>query len=135
MHPHLELDKTMVHVPDIKPGDFVAWHCDTIHSVDKVHQGASDSSVLYIPVCPVTALNASYLVRQREAFRTGQPGPDFPGGEGESRHEGRWTEEELSSFADGGGRKAMGLERLGVDDNEGNGGREVMKTANAILGF
>lgn len=28
LHPHLELEKTMVHVPNIKPGDFVAWHCD-----------------------------------------------------------------------------------------------------------
>lgn len=28
LHPHLELDKTMVHVPRVKPGDFVVWHCD-----------------------------------------------------------------------------------------------------------
>ncbi|KAF4943553.1 hypothetical protein FGADI_13344, partial [Fusarium gaditjirri] len=61
LHPHLELEKTMVHVPEIRPGDFVAWHCDTIHSVDKVHAGTSDSSVLYIPICPVTAQNAEYM--------------------------------------------------------------------------
>lgn len=29
MHPHLELDRTMVHVPRVKPGDFVVWHCDS----------------------------------------------------------------------------------------------------------
>ena len=29
LHPHLELERTMVHVPEIKPGDFVAWHCDS----------------------------------------------------------------------------------------------------------
>ncbi len=29
LHPHLELARTMVHVPEIKPGDFVAWHCDS----------------------------------------------------------------------------------------------------------
>lgn len=28
LHPHLELAKTMVHVPAIRPGDYVAWHCD-----------------------------------------------------------------------------------------------------------
>lgn len=28
LHPHLQLDKTMVHVPKIAPGDYVAWHCD-----------------------------------------------------------------------------------------------------------
>lgn len=31
LHPHLELDRTMVHMPKIKPGDFVAWHCDSTH--------------------------------------------------------------------------------------------------------
>lgn len=29
MHPHLELDRTMVHIPPVRPGDFVAWHCDS----------------------------------------------------------------------------------------------------------
>lgn len=29
LHPHLQLDQTMVHVPQINPGDFVAWHCDS----------------------------------------------------------------------------------------------------------
>lgn len=28
MHPHLELEKTMVHVPKVAPGDYVVWHCD-----------------------------------------------------------------------------------------------------------
>lgn len=29
LHPHLDLDNTMVHVPSIRPGDFVVWHCDS----------------------------------------------------------------------------------------------------------
>jgi hypothetical protein len=28
LHPHLELSKSMVHIPDIEPGDYVVWHCD-----------------------------------------------------------------------------------------------------------
>jgi hypothetical protein len=28
LHPHLELAKSMVHIPKIEPGDYVAWHCD-----------------------------------------------------------------------------------------------------------
>jgi hypothetical protein len=28
-HPHLELEKTMVHIPEVRPGDFVVWHCDS----------------------------------------------------------------------------------------------------------
>jgi hypothetical protein len=29
LHPHLELERTMVHVPEVRPGDFVVWHCDS----------------------------------------------------------------------------------------------------------
>lgn len=29
LHPHLELDRTMVHAPRVNPGDFVVWHCDS----------------------------------------------------------------------------------------------------------
>ena len=42
-----------------------------IHAVDKVHAGKSDSSVMYIPACPLTVGNADYLVRQREALWEG----------------------------------------------------------------
>ena len=31
LHPHLDLQNTMVHVPKIKPGDYVAWHCDSTY--------------------------------------------------------------------------------------------------------
>lgn len=29
LHPHLDLGGTMVHVPRLRPGDYVAWHCDS----------------------------------------------------------------------------------------------------------
>lgn len=29
LHPHLDLGRTMVHIPEIKPGDYVVWHCDS----------------------------------------------------------------------------------------------------------
>ncbi|OAA70781.1 DUF1479 domain protein [Akanthomyces lecanii RCEF 1005] len=135
LHPHLELDRTMVHVPEIRPGDFVAWHCDTIHAVDKLHQGTSDSSVMYIPICPVTAINAQYVVRQREAWRNGTPGPDFPGGEGEARHAGRPTEAKLRQWAGREALQSMGLEKLVPGSAPTPGQREVVGQANAILGF
>ena len=71
LHPHLDLENTMVHIPVVEPGDYIAWHCDTIHAVDSVHTGKTDSSVLYIPTCPLTETNADYLGRQREAFQQG----------------------------------------------------------------
>jgi hypothetical protein len=72
LHPHLDLKNTMVHVPLVNPGDYIAWHCDTIHAVDSIHAGSTDSSVMYIPTCPLTETNAEYLVRQREAFNAGK---------------------------------------------------------------
>ena len=75
LHPHLDLENTMVHIPAVEPGDYIAWHCDTIHAVDSVHAGKTDSSVMYIPTCPLTETNAQYLGRQREAFQQGAINP------------------------------------------------------------
>ncbi|TLS22993.1 uncharacterized protein PpBr36_06571 [Pyricularia pennisetigena] len=135
LHPHLELARTMVHVPKVKPGDYVVWHCDTIHAVDHVHNGQSDSSVLYIPVCPVTEQNAQYLAAQRQAFLDGTPAPDFPGGKGESRHVDRPTAEYAAEHLGLQGLQAMGLRRLLVPDEAPLGVGSVLESANKILGF
>jgi hypothetical protein len=106
-----------------------------IHAVDKTHNGSSDSSVLYIPVCPTTEESARYVGRQRAAFLQGTPGPDFPGGKGESEHIGRPTVEYLSSSATAAGLQAMGLEKLSAVDNETEGGKLAIDKANHVLGF
>ncbi len=87
--------------------------------------------MLYIPVCPVTELNATYVARQREAFLKGTPGPDFPGGKGESGHVDRPQQELIGSEE---GLRAMGLEKLDPSGLHG-GARAVVERANAILGF
>ncbi|KJR83588.1 uncharacterized protein SPSK_10985 [Sporothrix schenckii 1099-18] len=132
LHPHLELARTMVHVPQVAPGDFVVWHCDGIHAVDKVHNGTGDSSVLYIPVCPLTEVNARYLARQREAFLMGLPGPDFPGGKGESEHVNRPP---ASAIVGEAARQAMGLAPFVSSADASPGAQAITKKANAILGF
>jgi len=130
LHPHLELGKTMVHIPDVRPGDYVAWHCDSIHAVDKLHAGKGDSSVMYIPSCPLTEVNARYLVRQREAFLNGTPGPDFPGGKGESEHVGRIRREDIESAGGEDALRAMGLARWEAQlESE----KEVVRVANSIV--
>ncbi|KAJ4251072.1 hypothetical protein NW762_011723 [Fusarium torreyae] len=107
-HPHLDLPHTMVHVPRIAPGDYVAWHCDTIHAVDRVHQGTGDSSVLYIPACPTTRASLDYVKLQRDHFEQGVPPQDFPGGEGESKHIGRGELEDLRAKASEASLRALG---------------------------
>ncbi|KAF7541509.1 hypothetical protein G7054_g613 [Neopestalotiopsis clavispora] len=135
LHPHLELNRCMVHMPHVKPGDFAVWHCDTIHAVDRVHMGKGDSSVLYIPICPTTETNAKGLKRQRECFINGTPSPDFPGGIGESQHVDRCGPEYLRSIADTEGLRAAGFEKLSPKDQEPSGSRRVIQQANQILGF
>ncbi|KAK4121975.1 DUF1479-domain-containing protein [Parathielavia appendiculata] len=135
MHPHLELERTMVHVPEVRPGDYVVWHCDTIHAVDKKHGGKGDSSVLYIPVCPTTKASAEYVVRQRAAFLQGTPGPDFPGGEGESRHIGRATEEYVRRYCHPLGVQQIGLGKLVTAEDDTTGGKVGVQQANHVLGF
>ncbi|KAG8862904.1 hypothetical protein FRB96_000322 [Tulasnella sp. 330] len=84
-HPHLRLEEGgMVSMKLVNPGDMVFWHCDAIHAVEKTHSGKGDSSVLYIPVVPLTTRNAEYLAYQRATLLEGIPAPDFPGGAGEA---------------------------------------------------
>ncbi|KAL4908636.1 hypothetical protein BDW74DRAFT_102303 [Aspergillus multicolor] len=138
LHPHLELNKTMVPMPKVAPGDYVAWHCDTIHSVDKIHNGLGDSSVMYIPSCPLTEANAEYVRRQREDFVNGVPPPDFPSGKGESQHIGRATEAEIrhSDFVNEEGLRSIGLSRWNAQEaGLTQGQRAVLKRANTILGL
>lgn len=140
LHPHLHLSSSksssMVSIPTVNPGDYVAWHCDTIHSVDPRHTGKQDSAVLYIPAVPLCKMNALYLKRQREAAKVLSVPPDFPGAEvkgvGEEGFAGRledWTRvgEE--------GRRAMGMgeRKWEVTENMGVGERTAVEEANRIL--
>jgi hypothetical protein len=136
LHPHLSLQDTMIHMPTVRPGDYVAWHCDTIHSVDKVHAGKSDSSVLYIPACPLTEENAQSLARQRDNFVKGTPSPDFGGGIGESEHVGRLKIEDLERLVDDDGLRAAGVKEWDADAPGLSAGEmEVLHRANKVLGF
>jgi hypothetical protein len=155
LHPHLQLERTMIHMPTAEPGDYVAWHCDSkdttqtdstcslhadfspaIHAVDAQHSGDEDSSVLYIPVCPLTEDNVRYLHRQRATFLEGLPSCDFGGGIGESQHQGRVSKLNAAKFSDIDGRRSMGIEEW--DEQESRlwtGERQILRIANQILGF
>jgi hypothetical protein len=130
LHPELELSTSMVSIPQVHPGDMVFWHCDTIHAVDPVHRGQSDSSVFYIPAAPLCQVNVDYLAQQRHSFEHGIPPPDFPGGEGESRHVGRATPENINTLE---GRRAMGFEPFEVKTSMTSGEKEIVSKANTKL--
>lgn len=111
-------------------------HPSAIHAVDTTHNGSTDSSVLYIPVCPLTEDNVQYLRRQRETFLKGTPSPDFGGGEGESKHEERPKTRDLTKMIDQEGLRAMGLlEWDSTTKGLSRGQREILDRANKELGF
>lgn len=129
-HPHLELDRTMVSIPRVEPGDQAWWHADVIHAVESKHEGTGPSAVMYIPAVPITEINAKYVRDQRRCFEARMPPPDFPGGVGESTFDGTGTPREVLGEA---ARQGMGLGKLPVQGGEGE--RRVREIANEVLGF
>ncbi|KAJ5256695.1 hypothetical protein N7478_012799 [Penicillium angulare] len=131
-HPHLELESTMVPIPRVEPGDFVAWHCDSLHSVDKEHRGSGDSSVMYIPATPLCDMNIKYLLKQREAALAYSPPWDFPGagGSGEQGFEGALDWSTLNPE----GQRAMGLgdQPWEINDTMSEGEKRAVQSANKI---
>ncbi|KAJ3555054.1 hypothetical protein NM688_g2785 [Phlebia brevispora] len=104
-HPHLRLENTMVSVPKVLPGDMVFWHCDLIHAVEIEHNGANDSSVMYISAVPYTPQNAAYIDKQKENFLKSKAPPDYPPSE-EAAFAGTGS---LADILSPQGRKAMGF--------------------------
>ncbi|OHW93195.1 DUF1479 domain-containing protein [Colletotrichum incanum] len=133
LHPHLQLDKSLVRIPPVRPGDYVVWHPDMVYGVDRVPPSSAPATIMYIPACPLTQTNALYLARQRKAFLLGQPSPDFGGGKGETTHMGRPGVQEVSDAGGEDGLRAMGL--LPWEDKEGRSPTEkaLVGMANAIL--
>ncbi|KAB8280608.1 hypothetical protein BKA91DRAFT_117474 [Yarrowia lipolytica] len=102
-HPHLELTKRLVSIPDLSAGDSVWWHCDGIHAVDPNHLSGDDPAVVvYIASVPSTQPNIEYVREQAETFRARKCPPDF-GQTFEEAHE--WNPEWLR-----GGERAMMLD-------------------------
>ncbi|KAJ4475677.1 DUF1479-domain-containing protein [Lentinula aciculospora] len=104
-HPHMMLDKTMISVPKVMPGDVVFWHCDVVHSVEADHTGKEDSAVMYIPAVPTTPMNKAYVEKQKVCFLESTNPPDFPRGTQDFVGISRSVEDFLSPA----GVHAMGL--------------------------
>lgn len=138
LHPHLLMEKSMVGIPPVKPGDYVFWHCDLIHEVDKFHPGTRDSSVAYNGCVPLNPYNVDNLLEMRRCFQENADIPrdfiKYEHGELEKEHEDNGAKaDNLLSLA---GKRALGLEPF--DENEEGitvGQREMRKYANAKLGF
>lgn len=137
-HPHLNIDKAIIGIPPVKPGDYVFWHCDLVHGVDELHPGVLDSSVSYNACNPLTPYNIRSLLSTRTSFQEGDVPADFARSHGDYEREhqhddcGARREHVLSDA----GLEALGLKRF-RDDEEGllPGQREVRRLANELLGL
>ncbi|GKT91643.1 DUF1479 domain protein [Colletotrichum tofieldiae] len=68
LHPHLQLDKSLVRIPPVRPGDYVVWHPDMVYGVDRVPPSSAPATIMYIPACPLTQTNALYLAVSGKRF-------------------------------------------------------------------
>lgn len=137
LHPHLFLEKSMVGIPPVRPGDYVFWHCDLVHEVDRAHPGTRDSSVSYNACVPLCPYNLENLVDMKQAFeKVVPPGDFFNYGhaevEGDTDDHGARRENVLSE----GGLRALGLARFDAEQ-EGltSGQRAMRRMANERLGL
>ncbi len=136
LHPHLQLERSLVPVPRLEPGDYLVWHPDLVHSITAPPATAAATitpSAMYLPACPLTQTNALYLARQRKTFLLGHPGPDFGGGRGESEHAGRPGVQEVNDAGGDDGLRAMGLLPWDEEESDEDREREVLAMANGIL--
>ncbi|CUM68162.1 uncharacterized protein PRCAT00005879001 [Priceomyces carsonii] len=135
LFPHLKHNKSVVGIADVKPGDFVLWHADLLHEVDKEHNGAEDSSVMFIAHTPLCEYNIQTLLNSRDAFLNGLKPKDFvyelKYGPDESLYEDRGKQENILSDE---GLMALGLKKFNVDEeNITSGQKKIRKLANSIL--
>lgn len=140
-HPHLLMEKSIVGIPPVKPGDYVFWHCDLIHCVDQSHHGKMDSSVVYNACTPLTPYNIESLARTRSDFENVAVPKDFvkasmmEGRETESAHGEDCGAKKENILGDDGlramGFKAFDVQQAGLSEGQ----RLVRQMANEKLGF
>lgn len=137
-YPDLGLDRAMVGIPPVRPGDFAFWHCDLVHMVDSEHPGERDSSVIYYACVPLTPYNLDSLLSTRASFEKADVPVDFSTFEDahqrEFEHEDHGARKE-NILCDG-GLRAMGY--LKFDEYEEGlttGQRNMRKMANEKLGL
>jgi hypothetical protein len=136
-HPHLEVNRAIIGIPPVRPGDYVFWHCDLVRGVDQMNKGKNDSSVFYNVCKPLTRDNADTLIATRSAFLETNVPIDFTRGHGSSEREFQHQDHEarLSNILTHDGMRAIGL--MPFDENEQgltSGQKKVRRLANLKLG-
>ncbi|RSL64090.1 hypothetical protein CEP54_004855 [Fusarium duplospermum] len=135
LHPHLQLNRSMIPIPKLAPGDYLVWHCDSVYALDRQRRpDLPTTAILYLPACPLTQTNALYLVRQRKALLHGESGPDFGGAPaGDLPLEAEEAVQKVGEAGGADGMRAMGLLPWDEDDAQDDCEFSVLEMANGIL--
>ena len=136
-HPDLDLKRSVVGIPPVKPGDYVFWHADVVHEVDKFHPGKTDSSVAYNACTPLIPYNLESLANTKKAFLAVERPSDFQGltaGETEKDHEDHGAR--LENILSLEGKRAMGFGKFDTEEpGITEGQRKMRQMANERLGL
>lgn len=137
-YPHLAMERSIVGIPPVRPGDFVFWHCDLIHEVDSFHRGELDSSVVYYACVPLTPYNLESLVSTRDSFKKADVPIDFStfedANEREYEHEDHGARKE--NILCEAGLRAMGYAKFDeFEEGLDPGQKEMRQEANERLGL
>ncbi|CDK26969.1 unnamed protein product [Kuraishia capsulata CBS 1993] len=139
-YPHLNHEKSVVGITDVRPGDYVFWHCDLAHEVDKLHPGTKHSSVFFNPQVPLCPYNIENMIKVRSAFEMVMPPadflPDLEKRKMEKHYESEYPDHgaRLENILTDDGMRAMGLKAFDIDEpGLTPGQKEVRKMANEAI--
>ncbi|KAJ4271552.1 hypothetical protein NW762_000256 [Fusarium torreyae] len=133
LHPHLQLNRSMIPIPKLDPGDYLVWHPDTVYALDRLRRpDIPTTTIMYLPACPLTQTNALYLAHQRKGFLLGEAGPDFIP-TGDFGVGGEQAVREVGEAGGVDGMRAMGLLPWDEDEAEDDLEYAVLEMANGVL--
>lgn len=134
---HLKQLESVISIPNVEPGDFVFWHADLLHEVDREHNGNRDSSVCYIGQCPLSAYNINTMEDTIQKFLSGEKPRDWAyvnNIQGHTCENDFSDRSQLSDILTLNGLQAIGLKPFDeTDSNIRAGARKVRALANRRL--
>ncbi|KAK7678194.1 hypothetical protein QCA50_018760 [Cerrena zonata] len=136
-YPHIKQAKTCVGIPDVNRGDFVFWHCDVCHEVDKEYPITDEnahSSVFYYGQTPLSIANICTLLETRRSFLNNKSPLDYASQQSAEEKERDFQGANIHDLKNESALKSMGL--LEFDVNEPgitNGQRKIREIANKAL--
>ncbi|CAK7905779.1 hypothetical protein CAAN3_08S02520 [[Candida] anglica] len=129
-YPHLRQCEAVVGIPDVQKGDFMFWHADIPHEVDKEHNGDGHSSVFYYGVTPLSVTNIPTLLDTKESFLANISPEDYRSQLGDAKE---YQGADIANITCKEGLRSMGLEPFEISGDLSNSQKRVRQLANNAI--